>query len=396
MNKLKKMAVVVTAMVTMGSIANMPISQDKMADTAMTSTASYQYSDLAFYQYGDWWYSIFSDGTVVIRQYDGDDEVVTVPSQINGRTVVELGNNALQGSTKPPDQKKEIILPETIKKIGACSIAHCAKLEKINIPKSLKEIDARAFIGCTSLKSINIDNIESLGWGAFESCESLEEIYVPGTVKTIYQRTFDKCTNLKVLTIGEGVTTIEKEAAINALALEKIVIPESVTSIGDYAFCYSCEFHEINQGALVGSYVYTFNDDNLKEYDFVPGSAAEQYGIENGIIEVFEGEFSYENNFAPITPSIIFNKLGDTDGNGAIDSSDASIVLAEYSAVQTGKKETFTTMQKSMADVNRDDTIDAADASEILRYYAEASTGKNPVWSFAADIPAKINRSENS
>ena len=121
-----------------------------------------------------------------------------------------------------------------------------------------------------------------------------------------------------------------------------------------------------------------------------------KYGIDNGIIKVFEGEFSYENNFAPITPSIIFNKLGDTDGNGAIDSSDASIVLSEYSAVQTGKKETFTAMQKSMADVNRDDTIDAADASEILRYYAEASTGKNPVWSFAADIPAKINRSENS
>ncbi|MBR6581647.1 MAG: leucine-rich repeat protein [Ruminococcus sp.] len=384
MNKLKKMAVVVTAMVTMGSIANMPISQDKMADTAMTSTASYQYSDLAFYQYGDWWYSIFSDGTVVIRQYDGDDEVVTVPSQINGRTVVELGDNALQGSTKPPDQKKEIILPETIRKIGACSIAHCAKLEKINIPKNLKEIGGRAFIGCSSLKSININNIEKLGWGAFESCESLEEIYVPGAIKTIYQRTFDKCTNLKVLTIGEGVTTIEKEAAINALALEKIVIPDSVTSIGEYAFCYSCEFHEVNKGSYVGYYQYTLNADNLKEYDFVPGSAAEQYGIENGILEVFEHKIEVEtplggmiSQFPTEFPT---TSKGDINSSGAVDASDASVVLAEYSAVQTGGNSTFSRIQKSLADVNNDGVIDASDASKILAYYSAVSTGKAPSW----------------
>lgn len=374
LNKLKKIAVVITAMVTMGCVGYMPTSYNVAAETLLT--------DLEIYRSGDWWYSIFSDGTVVIRKYDGDDEIVTVPSQINGRTVVELGDNALQGSTKPPDQKKEIILPETIRKIGACSIAHCAKLEKINIPKNLKEIGGRAFIGCSSLKSININNIEKLGWGAFESCESLEEIYVPGAIKTIYQRTFDKCTNLKVLTIGDGITAIEKEAAINALALEKIVIPDSVTSIGEYAFCYSCEFHEVNKGSYVGYYQYTLNADNLKEYVCGRDSAAEKYGIDNGIIEVFEGSFSDENIITSIVPSIPdFSSLnGDIDLNNSVDASDASAVLAEYSAIQTGGNSTFSRIQKSLADVNNDGVIDASDASKILAYYSAVSTGKAPSW----------------
>lgn len=384
MNKLKKIAAVITAIAALGGIVQIPISPNREFETYA--------AELTYYEYGDWWYSVLSDGNVCITQYDGNDEVVTVPSQINGRTVVELGDNALQGSAYPPDQKKEIILPETIRKIGVCSIAHCAKLEKINIPKNLKEIGGRAFIGCSSLKSININNIEKLGWGAFESCESLEEIYVPGAIKTIYQRTFDKCTNLKVLTIGEGITTIEKEAAINTPALERIVIPDSVTSIGEYAFCYSCEYHAVNEGSLAGYYQYTFNADNLKEYVCGRDSAAEKYGIDNGIIEVFEGSFSDENFITPIVPTIPdFSSLyGDINLDDSVDASDASLVLAEYSAIQTGGKSTFSRIQNGLADVNNDDVVDAADASEILRYYAELSTGKNPTWSYTADIGNKF------
>ena len=78
--------------------------------------------------------------------------------------------------------------------------------------------------------------------------------------------------------------------------------------------------------------------------------------------------------------------MGDPNGSGAVDASDASVVLAEYSAIQTGKKETFTEMQKRIADVNRDGVVDAVDASEILRYYAELSTGKTPSWSYTPNI----------
>ncbi len=71
---------------------------------------------------------------------------------------------------------------------------------------------------------------------------------------------------------------------------------------------------------------------------------------------------------------------GDVNGDGAIDSSDASLVLGEYAAVQTGSASSFTESQKIAADVNEDGDVSATDASAILAYYADAATGKNPSW----------------
>lgn len=383
MNKLKKIAAVITAIVAVGGFSNMSIPFNIIASESV--------ADLTVQTSGDWGYSVFSDGTVVIRGYRGDDETVTIPSQINGRTVTEIDDLAIFIGTNPLDTTNEIILPNTIRKINAGAFMNCINLVKINIPDSLKEIGARAFYGCSSLKTVNLNKVEKLGFGVFEKCSALEQITIPGTIKTIPEWAFHKCTGLKSLVINSGVTTIEKEAALNTPALERIVIPDSVSSVGEYAFCYLCEFHKVNEGSYVGYYEYTLNADNLKEYNCGSGSAAEKYGIDNGIIEVFEGEFFYENNFAPIIPPTIYNKVGDPNGSGAVDASDASVVLAEYSAVQTGGESKFTTSQKAAADVNNDGVVDSSDASEILRYYAELSTGKNPTWSYTSDIGNKFS-----
>ena len=67
--------------------------------------------------------------------------------------------------------------------------------------------------------------------------------------------------------------------------------------------------------------------------------------------------------------------LGDVNEDGSVDSSDASIVLAEYALLQTGKEPILTKKQSLAADVNKDEAIDSSDASNILGYYAYISTG---------------------
>lgn len=69
--------------------------------------------------------------------------------------------------------------------------------------------------------------------------------------------------------------------------------------------------------------------------------------------------------------------LGDVNGDGLVDSSDASAVLAYYSQIATGKADYFTSKQKSAGDVNTDSAIDSADASSILSYYSLIATGGN-------------------
>lgn len=67
--------------------------------------------------------------------------------------------------------------------------------------------------------------------------------------------------------------------------------------------------------------------------------------------------------------------VGDIDGNGIIDASDASSVLAAYAAVQSGGKSELDEKQLKAADVDGNDVVDASDASSILAYYSFVQTG---------------------
>lgn len=74
-------------------------------------------------------------------------------------------------------------------------------------------------------------------------------------------------------------------------------------------------------------------------------------------------------------PESVNSLIGDVNGDGIIDSSDAVDILIEYSASLTGKTSTMTAGQKKLADLNFDGVINSSDASLVLMYYAHVATG---------------------
>lgn len=102
----------------------------------------------------------------------------------------------------------------------------------------------------------------------------------------------------------------------------------------------------------------------------------ENYDCEMVEFSVYENWDNLENEGdAPLS-----YVLGDLNDDSVIDSSDASLILAEYAKIQTGNNSMLTDEQIKVADVNNDEVIDASDASKILMYYAAISTGKEPSW----------------
>lgn len=67
-------------------------------------------------------------------------------------------------------------------------------------------------------------------------------------------------------------------------------------------------------------------------------------------------------------------KLGDVNGDGVINSSDASDILADYAVTSSGG---VSILDKDIADVNKDKQTDSSDSSLILAYYAYISAGGN-------------------
>ena len=94
--------------------------------------------------------------------------------------VTAIADFAFKGCKK----LKEIILPSTLKKIGAYAFEECP-IKNITIPKSVKSIEPGAFAG-SSIKSITIPKtVKKLGEGVFGNCKKLESITMPGNIGII-------------------------------------------------------------------------------------------------------------------------------------------------------------------------------------------------------------------
>ena len=265
----------------------------------LTSLSTYAYD----FQSGDLYYNITGKNTVEVTfqkhffpnfmNYSGL-ATATIPETVthNGTTysVTSIGDGAFDCCYS----LTSITIPHSVTSIGRYAFAGCSALTSIVvesgnttydsrencnaiietatntliagcqstiIPNSVTNIGELAFGGCSALTSIILPNsVTSIGRYAFYGCSALTSITIPNSVKTIGKYAFFGVQNIVYQEKAKGSPrgaksvngyvdgyfvyaddTKTKLLACSAAARGEITIPNSVTSIGRYAFggCYS-------------------------------------------------------------------------------------------------------------------------------------------------------------
>ena len=84
----------------------------------------------------------------------------------------------------------------------------------------------------------------------------------------------------------------------------------------------------------------------------------------------------WANTSANPTPTPTDYVFPDVNGDGKINSNDASMILAAYSAIATGEDPGLTPEQLDACDANRDGKIDSKDASIVMEFYSFTAVGR--------------------
>ena len=130
----------------------------------------------------------------------------------------------------------EIILPETVKEVGANLFCNSKNLVHVKLPSGLKNLSPFMFCGCTSLQRIDMPlEVTEFPEGLFAECTSLEEIPFRAGLKVLPEGVFAGCASLKSLVIPGTVQKICANAITDCTDLRTIVLPEELKDISSDA-----------------------------------------------------------------------------------------------------------------------------------------------------------------
>ena len=149
-------------------------------------------------------------------------------------SVTYIGDNAFSSCRSLTD----IVIPDSVTSIGNNAFWNCCSLTDIVIPNSVISIGDKAFEYCSSLSNIVIpDGVTSIGDWAFGGCSSLTDIVIPDSVTSIGGYAFWYCESLTDIVIPNSVTGIGDKAFFDCKSLSSLVIPESVMNLNGNPFC---------------------------------------------------------------------------------------------------------------------------------------------------------------
>ena len=132
------------------------------------------------------------------------------------------------------------------------------------------------------------DTVKEIGYGAFEKDKTVLKVIMPDSVEKMENAVFNECENLMEIRFSHSLKEIPAHTCSGCLALEKVIIPEGVTTIGDGAF---------NSGDIPMSYSEIKFPKTLKSIEgeaFSNNDSVTEISLPDGLESI--GIYAFEKN----------------------------------------------------------------------------------------------------
>lgn len=191
------------------------------------------YCSACYYYSSNWYGDAFYIGSYLL------DTKKTLTGKY---TVLKGITHIADGAFERCRNMTEVVLPEGLQVIGAGAFENCIGLESIVIPQGVTTIDDEAFYWCDNLADIQLpDSVTYIGEAAFErtafykNAENWDNgVLYAGSCLVSCQSSVSG-----VLQVRQGTKTIVGSAMKDRTKLTEVILPDTVTSIGENAF-YGC------------------------------------------------------------------------------------------------------------------------------------------------------------
>ena len=218
-----------------------------------------------------------------------------IPETIDGRPVVAIGDFAFAIEAEQPVAEEEslgeiclclsteertsvpkedegdaiirIILPDTIRQIGAYAFSGCNALRSILLPEGLMEIAPYTFSGCSSLEALTLpETIQKIGGYAFYDCHSLKALTIPEKVAAIERYAFYNCRTLYKINIPKNAEHLETGLFLNCDSLYDIYFGQckhisDLVAVLNHELLLTIDFPDARAKLLIPDFQYEYIED---------------------------------------------------------------------------------------------------------------------------------------
>lgn len=194
-------------------------------------------------KYGDYLYYRASNGEIAITDCDKSATDIVIPSTIDGQKVTSINYEAFKNCSSLTN----ITIPDSVTSIANQAFQYCSSLTSITIPDSVTSIGYNAFWGCSDVTSITIGNgVTNLGENAFnktsfydnESNWDNDVLYIGNHLIKAKESLSGK------YTVKNGTKCIGSKAFYSC-SITSISIPDSIIGFSYDAFA-GCRLNSVN------------------------------------------------------------------------------------------------------------------------------------------------------